>query len=202
MAPSLDAAACSAVDSTGQFAETLGLSEHLRDALWRVDSANLARVDAHGGLIVAGMGGSSVGGRLAAGALGPRLRRPLALAMGYDIPAWIGAETLVLCSSYSGATEETLATYDAAKDAGAPRIVATTGGELAERARADGVAVVPLPGGFQPRVAVGYSLVTALEAARLCGAAPSLRDEVDDAAALVDRLAREWRPEGGDDGDA
>jgi glucose/mannose-6-phosphate isomerase len=198
----LDAAACRAVDSTGQFGETLGLAEHLRDALWRVDSANLARVDAHGGLIVAGMGGSSVGGRLAAGALGPRLRRPLALAMGYDIPAWIGEETLVLCSSYSGSTEETLATYDAAKAAGAPRIVATTGGPLAERAREDGVPVVPLPGGFQPRAAVGYSLVTALEAAALCGAAPSLRDEVEAAARLAGALARDWGPDGDEDNEA
>src|SRR5512144_1071391 len=104
----LDAAACAAVDSTGQFAEALDLPEHLRDAIWRVDSAGIAPIDTPGGLIVAGMGGSSVGGRLAAGALGPRLRRPLALAMGYDIPPWIGPETLVLCSSYSGSTEETL----------------------------------------------------------------------------------------------
>jgi glucose/mannose-6-phosphate isomerase len=198
----LDAAACSAVDSTGQFAETLGLADHLRDALWRVDSANIAPVDAQGGLIVAGMGGSSVGGRLAAGALGPRLRRPLALAMGYDIPSWIGRETLVLCSSYSGSTEETLATYDAAKEAGAPRIVATTGGPLAERARTDGVPVVPLPGGFQPRAAVGYSLVTALEAAALCGAAPSVRDEIEAAAGLAAELAIEWGPDGAEDGDA
>jgi glucose/mannose-6-phosphate isomerase len=198
----LDAAACNAVDSTGQLAETLGLADHLRDALWRVDSANIAPVDAQGGLIVAGMGGSSVGGRLASGALGPRLRRPLALAMGYDIPAWIGAETLVLCSSYSGSTEETLATYDAAKAAGAPRIVATTGGPLAERAREDGVPVVPLPGGFQPRAAVGYSLVTALEAAALSGAAPSLRDEIEKSAALAAELAAEWGPDGDEDGDA
>ena len=148
------------------------------------------------------MGGSSVGGRLASGALGPRLRRPLALAMGYDVPAWIGAETLVLCSSYSGTTEETLATYDAAKAAGAPRLVATTGGPLAERARADGVPVVPLPGGFQPRAAVGYSLVTALEAAALCGAAPSIRDELEGAAALAAELAREWGPGGAEDGEA
>jgi glucose/mannose-6-phosphate isomerase len=148
------------------------------------------------------MGGSSVGGRLASGALGPRLRRPLALAMGYDIPAWIGAETLVLCSSYSGSTEETLATYDAAKAAGAPRLVATTGGPLAVRARSDGVPVVPLPGGFQPRAAVGYSLVTALEAAALCGAAPSVRDELEDAAALVAELAREWGPGAAEDCDA
>ena len=198
----LDAAACAAVDSTGQIGEALGLSEHLRDALWRVDSAAIAPVDAHGGLIVAGMGGSSVGGRLAAGALGPRLRRPLALAMGYDIPSWIGGETLVLCASYSGSTEETLATYDAAKAAGAPRVVATTGGELAERARADGVPVIPLPGGFQPRAAVGYSLVAALEAAALCGAAPSLRGEIESAAALAAELAREWGPTGAEDGEA
>ena len=198
----LDATACRAVDSTGQFGETLDLAEHLRDAVWRVDSANIAPVDAHGGLIVAGMGGSSVGGRLAVGALGPRLRRPMALAMGYDIPAWIGRETLVLCSSYSGSTEETLATYDAAKAAGAPRLVATTGGPLAERARTDGVPVVPLPGGFQPRAAVGYSLVTALEAAALAGAAPSVRAEIDGAAALAAELAREWGPDGADDGEA
>lgn len=198
----LDAAACRAVDSTGQFGETLDLAEHLRDAVWRVDSANIAPVDAHGGLIVAGMGGSSVGGRLAIGALGPRLRRPMALAMGYDVPAWIGRETLVLCSSYSGSTEETLATYDAAKAAGAPRLVATTGGPLAERAREDGVPVVPLPGGFQPRAAVGYSLVTALEAAALCGAAPSVRDEIEGAAALAAELAREWGPDGEADGEA
>ena len=198
----LDASACRAVDTTGQIGEALGLSEHLRDALWRVDSAAIAPVDAHGGLIVAGMGGSSVGGRLAAGALGPRLRRPFALAMGYDIPPWIGRETLVLCSSYSGGTEETLATYDAAKAAGAPRIVSTTGGELAGRARADGVPVIPLPGGFQPRAAVGYALVTALEAAALCGAAPSLRAEVERAAALAAELAREWGPEGAEDGEA
>jgi len=201
-ATSLDAAACAAVDSTGQFAETLDLGVHLRDALWRFDSAAIAPLDAPGGLIVAGMGGSSVGGRLASGVLGPRLVRPLALAMGYDIPAWIGAETLVLCSSYSGSTEETLATYEAAREAGAPRVVATTGGPLAEAARDDGVPVVPLPGGFQPRAAVGYSLVTALEAAALCGAAPSVREEVGAAADLAGELAAEWGPGGAEDSEA
>jgi glucose/mannose-6-phosphate isomerase len=201
MAP-LDAVAVGAVDTTGQMREALDLAVHLRDALWRVDSAALAPVDAPGGLILAGMGGSAVGGRLAAGALGPRLVRPLQLAMGYAVPAWTGTETLVLCSSYSGDTEETLAAYAAAGAAGAPRVAATTGGELARRARADGVPVVPLPGGFQPRAAVGYALVTALEAAALSGAAPSLRDEVEGAAALAERLAAEWGPEGPEDGEA
>jgi glucose/mannose-6-phosphate isomerase len=198
----LDRAAVAAVDSTGQAAEILGLGEHLTDALWRVDSAGIAPVDAPGGLIVAGMGGSAVGGRLAEGALGLRLHRPLVVADGYTLPAWAGPETLVLCSSYSGATEETLAAYDDAVERAAPRLVASTGGPLVERARRDGVPVIPIPGGFQPRAAVGYSLVSALEAAALCGAAPSLRDEVDHAAALVQRLAEEWGPDGAEDNEA
>ena len=198
----LDAAAVRAVDTTGQMGEALDLAAHLRDALWRVDSAALAPVDAPDGLVVAGMGGSGVGGRLAAGALGPRLTRPLQLAMGYELPPGTGPRTLVLCSSYSGETEETIAAYDAATAAGAPRVVATTGGTLAARARADGVPVVPLPGGFQPRAAVGYALVTALEAAALCGAAPAIRGEVEAAAALAERLAAEWGPDGPEDGEA
>ena len=171
----LDRAAVAAVDSTGQADEILDLAEHLQDALWRVESAAIAPADAPGGMIVAGMGGSAVGGRLALGAIGDRLRRPLAIADGYALPGWVGPDTLVLCSSYSGTTEETLAAYDDARERGAPRIVATTGGGLAERARRDGVPVIPVPGGFEPRAAVGYSLVAALEAAALGGAAPSLR---------------------------
>jgi glucose/mannose-6-phosphate isomerase len=198
----LDAVAVAAVDSTGQAAEIVDLAVHLRDALWRVDSAALAPVDAAGGLVVAGMGGSAAGGRLALGALGPRLRRPLTVADGYALPGWAGPDTLVLCSSYSGATEETLAAYDDAGGRGAPRLVATSGGALADRARRDGVPVIPLPGGFQPRAAVGYSLVSALEAAALCGAAPAVRDEVEAAAALAGRLAAEWGPEGPEDGEA
>jgi len=192
----LGAAAVAAADPTGQMAETLGLGEHLRDALWRVDSAGIAPVDAASGLIVAGMGGSGVGGRLAQAALRPCLRRPVLVADGYSLPRWVGDDALVLCTSYSGATEETLAAYDDAARRRAPRLAATTGGPLAERARRDGVPVIPLPGGFQPRAAVGYTLVAALEAAALCGAAPSLRGDVEAAAALAERLAREWGPDG------
>jgi glucose/mannose-6-phosphate isomerase len=198
----LDRDAVAAVDSTGQAAEILDLSAHLRDALWRVDSAGIKPIDTAGGLIVAGMGGSAVGGRLARGMIGARLRRPMTVSDGYALPGWTGPDTLVLCSSYSGTTEETLAAYDDAVERGAPRLVATTGGALGERARRDGVPVIPIPGGFQPRAAVGYSLVAALEAAALCGAAPPLRDDVEGAAALAAELAREWGPDGDEDNEA
>src|SRR3954470_9423353 len=194
--------AIESVDSTGQLAEVLGLAEHLRDALWRVDSARATAVDAPGGLIVAGMGGSAAGARLAIAALGARLTRPFFVADGYTLPGWAGPSTLVFASSYSGNTEETLSAYDDAVLRGAPRLVASTGGGLAERARRDGVPVIPLPGGFQPRAAIGYALVSALEAAALAGAAPSVRDEIEAAADLAEALAQEWGPEGAEDSEA
>jgi glucose/mannose-6-phosphate isomerase len=187
------------VDALHALDDVLAMPEHLRDALWRVESANLEAHDAPGGLIVAGMGGSAIGGALARAALGDRASRPIVLARDYGLPAWTMPDTTVLCSSYSGNTEETLAAYEAAGALGARRIVATTGGKLAAAARADGVPVVPLPGGFQPRAAVAYSLVVALEVAGLCGAGQRLHCEIDVAAAHAERLVAEWGPDAADD---
>ncbi len=187
------------MDSSGQFAVALAMPDHLRDAMWRVESANLEPRDAPGGLIVAGMGGSAIGGALARAVLGDRASRPVVLSRGYALPAWTTPDSMVLCSSYSGNTEETLAGYEAAGAVGARRITATTGGRLAEAARADGVPVIPLPGGFQPRAAVAYSLVIALEVAAICGVGERLHAEIDVAAAHAERLVSEWGPEGPDD---
>ena len=97
------------------------MREHLRDALWRVESSGARPVDAPGGLIVAGMGGSAAGARLAIAALGPRLTRPFVVSDGYALPGWAGESTLVLLRRYSGSTEETLSAYDDAVARGAPR---------------------------------------------------------------------------------
>ena len=194
--------AVAAVDTTAQAAAILGLGAQLCDAFERVDSAQLRPVAAPGGVVVAGMGGSAVGGRLAIGALGARLRRPLVCADGYELPPWVGDDVLVLCSSYSGTTEETLSCYEEARRRDAAIIVATTGGTLEERARRDGVPVIPLPAGLQPRAAVGCSLVCALEVAALAGAAPSLRDELEAAAGPLAALAEVWGPGGPERGRA
>jgi glucose/mannose-6-phosphate isomerase len=198
---SLDRAAIAEVDPTGQLAEVLDLPAHLLDALWRVESAGLAPRQSTG-LVVAGMGGSGVGGMLARAALDGREQRPIVLVRGYELPAWVDETWTVLLSSYSGVTEETLACWDAATAIGAHRVVCTTGGELARRARAERVAVVPVPGGFQPRAAVGYSTVVALEVAAIVGVAPSLRSEVEAAAMLVQDLAEAWGPDSPEDGEA
>ena len=195
----LSSAAVAAVDTGHQLSDILGLPEQLRDALWRVQSADLEPHDAPGGLVVAGMGGSAIGGALARAALGDRASRPIMIARSYELPPWTTPDTTVLCCSYSGNTEETLAVYDAAGALGARRITATTGGKLAAAARADGVPVIPLPGGFQPRAAVAYSIVVALEVAGLCGAGERLHAEIDVAAAHAEQLISTWAPDGADD---
>ena len=163
------------------------------DALWRVEAAQIGSHDTPLGLLVCGMGGSAVGGDLAAGAIGSRALRPIRTVRGYELPAWAGPGTLVLCASYSGETEETLACFDAAGRAGAPRVALTTGGTLAEKARAAGVPVIGVPAGMQPRAAVVYMFVAALEAAAACGAAPSLRSEIEAASASLSGLGDEAR---------
>ncbi|MEA2390343.1 MAG: glucose/mannose-6-phosphate isomerase [Solirubrobacteraceae bacterium] len=187
------------VDSSNQLDDILALPEHLRDALWRVESAMIEPHDAPGGLVVAGMGGSAIGGALARAALGDQASRPIGLARGYAIPSWATPDTTILCSSYSGETEETLAAFEAAGALGARRIVVTTGGKLAAAARAEGVPVIPLPAALQPRAAVGYAMVAALEVAALCGAGQRQHVDIDVAAAAAERLIDDWGPDGADD---
>ena len=165
--------------------DVLGLPDQLRDALWRVETARLEPADS-AGLMICGMGGSAIGGDLAAAALGNRLARPMISIRGYELPSWATPEWTVLCSSYSGNTEETLACFEAAEALGARRLVASTGGQLVEGAREAGVPVIGLPGIFQPRFAVAYMFAIAAEAAALAGVAPGVRSEIDSAAAFLE----------------
>jgi glucose/mannose-6-phosphate isomerase len=168
--------------------DVLGIPDQLRDALWRIESARLEPADA-AGVIVCGMGGSAIGADLAAAALGDRLTRPLLAVRGYGLPSWATPGWTVLCSSYSGNTEETLACFDAAEALGARRIVASTGGILVDRAREAALPVIGLPGIFQPRAAVAYMFTIVAEVAALAGASPRVHTEIDAAAAFLEREA-------------
>ncbi len=166
--------------------DVLAIPDHLRDALWRVDSARLSPAES-AGLLVCGMGGSAIGGDLAAAVLGDRLTAPLLTVRGYALPSWASAEWTVFCSSYSGETEETLACFAAAEALGARRVVASTGGSLVDSARAAGDPVIGLPGLLPaPRAAVAYMLVCAAGVAAASGIAPSIATEIEAAASFLE----------------
>ncbi|MGH2981681.1 MAG: bifunctional phosphoglucose/phosphomannose isomerase [Solirubrobacterales bacterium] len=175
------------LDAEGQLDAVLATPDHLRDALWRIESAKLEPAEA-AGVMISGMGGSAIGGDLAAAALGERSPLALLTIRGYELPAWATPDWTVVCSSYSGDTEETLACMEAAGVLGTRRIVASTGGRLTEVARAEGVPVIGLPAALPaPRAAVGYMFTVAAETAALAGA-PRIRTEIDAAATHLEGL--------------
>jgi glucose/mannose-6-phosphate isomerase len=199
MSSALDRQAIEAADPGNMLGDVLAQPLQLGDALWRAQSAGIERTDRPAGLVVCGMGGSAIGGDLAAAALGDRATRPITTVRGYALESWAGPDSLVLCASYSGDTEETLACFDAAGAGGAGRVVLTTGGRLAEAAREESVPVIGIPAGMQPRAAVLYMTVATLECAALCGAAPGLHSEIDTATALLEELVEEMGPDSADD---
>jgi glucose/mannose-6-phosphate isomerase len=195
----LDSDSIERVDPSGMLGDVLAQPLQLGDALWRTQSAGIRSRDQAAGMVVCGMGGSAIGGDLAKAALGDQATRPITVVRGYALESWTPPESFVVCVSYSGNTEETLACFEAAGAAGAQRAVLTTGGRLAELAREEGVPVIGIPAGMQPRAAVIYMTIGVIECASLCGAAPALHAEVDTAAALLERLVEEWGPAAADD---
>ncbi len=187
-----------AVDARDMLGDVLDQPAQMRDALERVRAAGIEKRAHPGGLRILGMGGSAIGGDLAAAAIGRRRRAPVRTVRGSGLEPTT-RDALVLCASYSGETAETLACFADAGAAGAERVVLTTGGRLAAAARSEGVPVIGVPSGMQPRAAVAYMLVGALECAALCGAAPSLRPEIQAASEPLRRLAAEWGPDAPED---
>jgi glucose/mannose-6-phosphate isomerase len=108
-------------------------------------------------IVVAGMGGSAIGGDLLRSYLADDLDIPIFINRNYSLPNFVNENSLVIGSSYSGNTEETLAAFSEAQQRGAQLFVSTTGGKLGQMAVDGKIARVTLPTGYQPRAALGYS---------------------------------------------
>ncbi len=146
------------------------------------------------GLAVFGMGGSAIGADLVI-ASAPGLEVPATVVRGYHVPAWIGPGTLVLAASYSGETEETLACAAAALDRGCVPVCVTSGGSLARLAQRRGLPLVSVPGGGQPRAAVGHLAAPILVALELAGLVPSAAEDVAEASERLRAGNEELGPE-------
>ncbi len=142
-------------------------------------------------IVVLGMGGSAIGGEFAQAYFYDRLRVPMQVVRDYRLPAHVGPDTLVITSSYSGNTEETLESYSEAVSRGAKPICFTTGGELARRAREAGHDVVGIPPGLPPRAALGYGLLPLLRILGRLGLAPDPTPEIGEGIEIAMKLAEE-----------
>jgi glucose/mannose-6-phosphate isomerase len=110
------------------------------------------------GVVVTGMGGSALAALLAKVWLGPQLSIPFEVVRGYELPAYVSRNTLVIVSSYSGNTEETLSALEQAEERGSQIGILASGGKLIGAATQYQIAHVSIPDGLQPRMAVLYNL--------------------------------------------
>lgn len=122
-------------------------------------------------IVVAGMGGSAIAADLLGAWLVRRWSVQLHVVRDYELPAWVDHQTLVVACSYSGETEETLAVWDQAAERGLERAAVTTGGELGRRAEVEGVPVLGLEPGYQPRAALPMAFATLAALLRAVGPA-------------------------------
>lgn len=107
---------------------------------------------------ILGMGGSAIGGDLVRSIWADRLTVPVEIVRGYELPAWIGPDTLVIASSKSGDTEETISALTTALERRCPVVVVTAGGALRGVAQQAGLPLATFPAAGTPRSSVGYSM--------------------------------------------
>jgi glucose/mannose-6-phosphate isomerase len=135
-------------------------------------------------ILISGMGGSAIGADLLASYIAPLCPLPIIVHRDYGLPAWAhGSQTLVIASSHSGFTEETLDAFDAAVKAGCRILAVCTGGELEQRAMAHNVPVWKFAHPGQPRAAVGFSFGLLLAAFTRLGLIPDPENDLLEALA-------------------
>ncbi len=141
-----------------------------------------------GEMVVAGMGGSAIGADVLRAYLLGVGSRPVFVCRDYNLPAFVGAGTLVVVSSYSGNTEEVLSCLEDAVRRKSGLVCISTDGAVLERARALGVPFATIPAGLAPRGALGYSFAPLLALAEAAGFAGHDRDGYDECVEVLERL--------------
>lgn len=109
-------------------------------------------------VFMGGLGGSGIGATITKTLFQDRFPLPVEVVNNYHLPAFVNEKTLVILGSYSGNTEETLSMYQEAKAKGSTILIVCAGGELMEHAKNNGHTYYVIEGGYQPRMALGYSL--------------------------------------------
>ena len=191
-----DTAAIARTDRSGMIVAVAGIPRQLRDGWARSRAIDLPgrHSQAHA-VAVLGMGGSAIGGDLLRSIWADQLKLPLEVVRGYVLPAWAGPDTLVVASSYSGATEETLSAVEMAFTRRCPVAVITTGGPLGAVATKASLPLLAFPAVGQPRAAVGYSLILLAGLLERAGALVLADAEVEAAAVAGDVALAAWGPD-------
>lgn len=143
-------------------------------------------------IVITGMGGSTLAALILKSLKRFDVTLPIEVVRGYGLPSYVGTNTLVIASSYSGNTEETLSALVEATSRGAQVGIVTSGGKLAEIANSSNISHVLLPSGYQPRMTVIYSLIALMDLLSHFGVPEMDADEVRHAKDFLEWTSRDW----------
>jgi glucose/mannose-6-phosphate isomerase len=140
-----------------------GFSDQVREALKIGSESNISAAENEiRNIVVSGLGGSGIGGQMVAELLETDLKIPMTVSRGYFLPSFVDKHTLVIISSYSGNTEETLNAFEEAMQKNAKIVCVTSNGKVLQTAKENKLDFVQIPGGNPPRASLGYSFVQQL----------------------------------------
>jgi glucose/mannose-6-phosphate isomerase len=142
-------------------------------------------------IVVLGMGGSAIAGDFWRVLLQRECGVPVFNVRGYDLPPFVDEDTLVVASSFSGNTEETLSAFNQALGTPAKKLVITSGGRLLATARANGVPAFTYRFRGEPRAALGWSLMPLLRAGESLGLTQGISRDVEEALAVMEQVREE-----------
>ena len=190
-----EAASLGRLDAGGMLAAVAELPAQLTDGWQRTRSLSLPeRHRAAHSVAMLGMGGSAIAGDIVRGAFSERLSVPIISVRDYELPAFVGRDALVVGSSFSGATEETVSALTAALERRCPVVIVTTGGPLRDVAQRAELPLLTFPGGGQPRAAVGYAVAILVGLLERAGYLDVTEAEVSAAAAAAAAVGETCAP--------
>ncbi len=144
-------------------------------------------------IVVAGMGGSAIGGDIVQTLFLRENPIPVLVWRDYHPPALVTQKTLFFAISYSGNTEETLTAYQTAKTRNCPIVAITSGGKLRVWAETDGAPRIILPAGMPPRCALGFLTIPILVLLNQLGLCRSYEDDVLETSRLISQRIGVWQ---------
>lgn len=156
------------------------------------DAPNIEHIE---NVVVAGMGGSALTAMICQTWWASKLEIPFEVVRGYELPKYVGKNTLVIASSYSGNTEETIACFDQAQAIGSTIIVISAGGKLQELAKEHNQSFLPLPTGYEPRMTIGYSVSVFARVFETLGLVTGVAKELEEASKFLETYPAKWAKE-------
>jgi glucose/mannose-6-phosphate isomerase len=183
-----------AVDRDGMIDFAVLASKHYREAI-KFAQRIVVDFPKPDNIVVSGLGGSAIGGDLLKDWARGHLKISVEVSREYNLPKYAGKKTLAIINSYSGETEETLSSFLDALERECMVFCISSGGALIKFARMHKVPHLQVPSGMPPRAALPYMLVALLILMEKIGLAKGVVDELNEAALLLEKVAKENGPE-------